>query len=116
MAEEEKSLAEMRDAWMRRAVILIDQGGSELTIINFVSGQGVSSDTAIELGKELYREARAVVVRKRLPITIAGWLFILAGFVVFTVLVILAERVVIVVLMVPFLVGLAFLNRARVRR
>ena len=42
-------------------MILLDQGGSELTIINFVSGQGVSPEVAKPLGAKLYEEARAIV-------------------------------------------------------
>ena len=112
-----ESADEMHAQWLQRAVILVDQGGSEMTIINFLSGQGVAPDTAKALGAKLYAEARAVVVRKRRPIFVAGWALIAAGILLPVVTYFSGSRMGVVLFAVaPVLLGMGLLQKARVRR
>ena len=112
-----ESSGELHAQWLQRAVILLDQGGSEITIINFLSGQGVTPATARSLGAKLYEEARLVVLRKRRPVFIAGWALILAGVLLPIATFFWSARIGIVFFAaLPVILGMGLLQKARVRR
>lgn len=113
----EKTPEEMHEEFLHRAIIQLENGGSELTIINSLTGMGVSPDAAKPLARRIYGEARALVYRKRLPLIILGWLFIAAGVFLPVLVLVQGGQVfgVFFVAVAPMAFGFGLLQKARVR-
>ena len=57
----------LKEAWIDQAVLMLENGDSQISIITYLRSQGVSDDLAKELSYDVFAAARKKLRKKQRP-------------------------------------------------
>ena len=66
--------------WHHRAIVMAEQGKSEMLIVQFLISKGVKEGVAQVAVKDIYANQTRKSLRRHLPFCILGWFLIAVGF------------------------------------